>query len=81
MWWAPTGSERLNQTSVKVGQPWSNLVKVGQTSLKSGKCAPDPVYGSDRLCPSCLVLHADTRENPGGKNRVMTVTPSLFGVS
>jgi hypothetical protein len=29
----------------------------------------------------CLFLRANTRENPGGKNRVMTVAPSLFGVS
>jgi hypothetical protein len=28
--------------------------------------------GSNRLGPGCLVLCADTRENPGGKNRVMT---------
>ena len=29
--------------SVKLGQPWSNLVKVGQTSPNSRKCAPDPI--------------------------------------
>jgi hypothetical protein len=28
-----------------------------------------------------LVLRVDTQENPGGKNGVMTVVPSLFGVS
>jgi hypothetical protein len=28
--------------------------------------------GSDWLGPGYLVLRADTRENPGGKNRVMT---------
>ena len=49
----------LGQTSVKLGQPRSNLVKVGHTSPNSGKCAPGlrhevllmwwvPV-GSDRL--------------------------------
>ena len=37
--------------------------------------------GFDRLGPGCLVLLADTRENPGGKNRVMRVAPSLFSVS
>jgi hypothetical protein len=39
------------------------------------------LIGSDRLGSGCLVLRADTRENPGGKNGVMTVAPSLFGVS
>jgi hypothetical protein len=33
------------------------------------------LVGSDRLGPGCLVLRADTRENPGGKNGVMTVFP------
>ena len=28
-----------------------------------------------------LILRVDTRENLGGKNRVMTVAPSLFGIS
>jgi hypothetical protein len=32
------------------------------------------LVGSDRLGSGCLVLRADTRENPGGKNGVMTVT-------
>jgi hypothetical protein len=31
------------------------------------------LVGSDRLGSGCLVLRADTRENPGGKNGVMTV--------
>ena len=30
------------------------------------------LVGSGRLGSGCLVLRADTRENPGGKNRVMT---------
>jgi hypothetical protein len=30
------------------------------------------LVGSDRLGSGCLVLRADTRENPGGKNGVMT---------
>jgi hypothetical protein len=29
----------------------------------------------------CPVLRTDTRENPVGKNGVMTVAPSLFGIS
>jgi hypothetical protein len=37
--------------------------------------------GSCGLGPGPLVLRADTRENPVGKNGVMTVAPSLFGVS
>ena len=127
--------QHLGQTLVKFGQPWSNLVKVGQTSPNFGKCALGPVLRffwcggpllgqigsvkllsnlvnlgqswstllklremcsepridvllmwwvpirSDQLSPGCLILRADTRENPGGKNRVMTVAPSLFGVS
>ena len=31
------------------------------------------LVGLGRLGSGCLVLRADTRENPGGKNRVMTV--------
>ena len=30
------------------------------------------LVGSGRLGSGCLVLHANTRENPGGKNGVMT---------
>jgi hypothetical protein len=37
--------------------------------------------GSCWLGPGCPVLRVDTRENPVGKNGVMTVAPSLFGVS
>ena len=32
------------------------------------------LVGLGWLGSGCLVLHADTRENPGGKNGVMTVT-------
>jgi hypothetical protein len=39
------------------------------------------LVGSDRLGSGCLVLRADTRENPGGKNGVMTkngkICPSM----
>ena len=31
------------QTSVKLGQPWSNLVEFGQSPPNSGKCAPDHI--------------------------------------
>jgi hypothetical protein len=37
--------------------------------------------GSDWLGPGYLVLRANIRENPVGKNGVMTVAPSLFGIS
>jgi hypothetical protein len=36
------------------------------------------LVGSDRLGPGCLVLRADTRENPGGKNGVMTAGVIIF---
>ena len=55
MWWAPAGSERLGQTSVKVGQPWLNLVKVGQTSPKSRKCALGLSRGSFDVAGPCRV--------------------------
>jgi hypothetical protein len=35
------------------------------------------LVGSDRLGSGCLVLRADTRENPGGKNGVMTDLTSV----
>ena len=63
------------------GQPWLNLVKDGQTSPNFGKCTPGPVsrfllmwwalFGLDRLGQTSVKL-VDTRETPGGKNRVMT---------
>uniref|UniRef100_A0A2N9G105 Uncharacterized protein n=1 Tax=Fagus sylvatica TaxID=28930 RepID=A0A2N9G105_FAGSY len=37
--------QRSGQTSVKLGQPWSNLVKLGQSSPNSGKCIPDAFRG------------------------------------
>ena len=65
-----------------LGQTWSTLVKLGKTSPNLGgrtlenvlrvlKCNWAPL-GSTRLGPGCLVLRIETRENPGGKNRVMT---------
>ena len=39
------------------------------------------LVGSGWLDSGCLVLRADTRENPWGKNGVITITSSLFGVS
>uniref|UniRef100_A0A2N9ITG5 Uncharacterized protein n=1 Tax=Fagus sylvatica TaxID=28930 RepID=A0A2N9ITG5_FAGSY len=76
------------QTLVKLGQPWSNLVEFGQSSPNSWKCIPDFIsrvsgYGGVLvgLDPGRPALRAGTRENPVGKNGVMTVAPSLFGVS
>ena len=40
MRWVPVGSKRLSQTLVKI---WSTLVKLGQNSPNSRKCAPGPV--------------------------------------
>ena len=34
--------------------------------------------GSCWLCSGCLILHADTRENPVGKNGVMTVVNIVY---
>jgi hypothetical protein len=36
------------------------------------------LVGSDRLGSGCLVLRADTRENPEGKNGVMTASNDFF---
>uniref|UniRef100_A0A2N9GXZ6 Aminotransferase-like plant mobile domain-containing protein n=1 Tax=Fagus sylvatica TaxID=28930 RepID=A0A2N9GXZ6_FAGSY len=67
-----------------LGQTWSTPVKLGQPWSNFGECALDPVLrlfawralvGSGRLGSGCLVLRADTRENPGGKNGVMTMSP------
>uniref|UniRef100_A0A2N9HGD5 Uncharacterized protein n=1 Tax=Fagus sylvatica TaxID=28930 RepID=A0A2N9HGD5_FAGSY len=77
-----SGRKQLGQTSIKPGQPWSNLVNPSQTWSNFGKMCPGSsswgcliwraFVGSGRLGSGCLVLHADTRENPVGKNRVMT---------
>ena len=65
---------------VKLGQPWSNLVKRFGPHLEV-ILMRRALDGSGWLSSGCLVLHANTRENLGGKNRVMTVALSLFGVS
>ena len=63
---------RIRNGSVKpwstLGQPWSNLVNLGRFSGN----VPRTFVRSGRLGSGCLVLRADTRENPVGKNRVMT---------
>uniref|UniRef100_A0A2N9FHC0 Uncharacterized protein n=1 Tax=Fagus sylvatica TaxID=28930 RepID=A0A2N9FHC0_FAGSY len=73
---------------VNLGQTWSNLVKALRNSGKCipdhvlrvsrawwvlvGLETARSNLG--RLGSGCLVLRADTRENPGGKNGVMTTT-------
>ena len=83
----------LGQTSVQLGQLWLTLVKLGQHRsnlskphemcprhlLKASWCIWTTL-GSNSTESGCLVLHANTRENHRGKNRVMTVAPSLLGV-
>jgi hypothetical protein len=64
--------------------PWSNLVKLremcpGPSSW--GYLTWRVLIESGWFGLGCLVLRADARENPGGKNGVMTVAHSLFGVS
>jgi hypothetical protein len=76
-----SGRKWHGQLLVKLGQPWSNLVNPSQIWSNFGKCALDPVLrlfawralvGSGWLGSGCLVLRVDTRENPRGKNGVMT---------
>ena len=84
VYWTPVRSERLGQTPVKLGQLWSNLVKLREMCPRLRLeviLMWWALVGSGRLGLGCLFLRADTRENPGGKNGVMTVAPSLFGVS
>jgi hypothetical protein len=74
--------------TVKLGQLWSTLVKLGQIL---GNVSQTFFLGSfdvaspRRVRPARLGLSrfacTDTRENSVGKNGVMTVAPSLFGVS
>uniref|UniRef100_A0A2N9HV43 Uncharacterized protein n=1 Tax=Fagus sylvatica TaxID=28930 RepID=A0A2N9HV43_FAGSY len=80
-----SGWKRPSQTwsnPVKLGQTESNLVNPSQIWSNLGKCVLDLLLGSIsiwrgfvRSCwlgPGCPVLLTDTRENPVGKNGVMT---------
>ena len=89
--WSEGGQPNLAFGLVKASvKLWSNSIKLGQTLPNLEKCVPGHVLrvlkcewtllGSNRLNVGCLVLHAGTRENLVGKNRVMTVAPSLFVV-
>uniref|UniRef100_A0A2N9FI33 Uncharacterized protein n=1 Tax=Fagus sylvatica TaxID=28930 RepID=A0A2N9FI33_FAGSY len=69
-----TARSNLGQTSVNPSQTWSTLVKLGQTLGNVSRTfflgvfdADQALVGSDRLGSGlCLVLRADTRENPVG---------------
>uniref|UniRef100_A0A2N9GC22 Uncharacterized protein n=1 Tax=Fagus sylvatica TaxID=28930 RepID=A0A2N9GC22_FAGSY len=62
-----SGWKRSGQTLVKLGQPWSNLVNLREPcpgSSSWGYLMWRVLVGSGRLGSGCLVLRADTRENP-----------------
>uniref|UniRef100_A0A2N9IRM1 Uncharacterized protein n=1 Tax=Fagus sylvatica TaxID=28930 RepID=A0A2N9IRM1_FAGSY len=74
MWWAPAGSEWLRSN---LGQSWSTLVKLGQSwsnLLETREVCSGPrlevflmcrvSVGFDWFGLGCLVLRADTQENP-----------------
>uniref|UniRef100_A0A2N9HGJ3 Aminotransferase-like plant mobile domain-containing protein n=1 Tax=Fagus sylvatica TaxID=28930 RepID=A0A2N9HGJ3_FAGSY len=76
-----SGQKRLGQTSVKLGQLWSNLVNLGQTWSDFGKCVPDPVLrlfgvmSPRRIKPTWFGLPRFACRHPRksrGKNGVMT---------
>ena len=82
------GPSRVGNGSVK---PWLNFGQPRSNLVKPREMCPGPssweylmwrgFVGSCWLGPGCPVLRADTRENPVGKNGVMTVASSLFDVS
>ena len=78
-WWTLVGSETAWSNLVNSSQTWSTLVKLSQIL---GNLSQTPFWGYlvwwalvglGRLGSGCLVLRADSRENPGGKNGVMTI--------
>ena len=77
LWVWLTPRSNLNQT-------WSNHPKLREMCsglrFEGFRVQWTPV-GSTRLGLGCLVLRVDIRENPEGKKKVMTIAPSLFGVS
>uniref|UniRef100_A0A2N9HJ77 Reverse transcriptase domain-containing protein n=1 Tax=Fagus sylvatica TaxID=28930 RepID=A0A2N9HJ77_FAGSY len=60
-------------------KPRSNLVNLSQTWSKLSELW-EMYPGPRRLGSGCLILCADTRENPGGKNGVMTDIPRIDGI-
>ena len=83
----PSGQKRLGQPLVKLGQPWSNLANPSQTWSNFGEICPRPsswgylmwraLARSCRFGSGCLDLRVDSRENPWGKNGVMTASKAL----
>uniref|UniRef100_A0A2N9FWF9 Uncharacterized protein n=1 Tax=Fagus sylvatica TaxID=28930 RepID=A0A2N9FWF9_FAGSY len=73
-----TARSNLGQTLVNPSQTWSNLGKCvpGPSVLRSIWC-DEPSSDQADLVRAVLVLRADTRENPGGKNGVMTIAIRL----
>ena len=68
----------------RLGQTWSTLAKTGQTlgnvpqiSFR-GYLMWLALVGSGRLGSGCLFSRANTRENPGGKNGVMTLGFTIY---
>uniref|UniRef100_A0A2N9HA12 Uncharacterized protein n=1 Tax=Fagus sylvatica TaxID=28930 RepID=A0A2N9HA12_FAGSY len=68
-----TARSNLGQTLVNPSQTWSTLVKLGQTLGNVSRTFFLGVFRGDEpsseqtgLGSGCLVLRADTRENPGG---------------
>ena len=70
---------------INLGQTWSTLGKFGRISGNApqapfwGYLTWRALVGSGRLGLGYLVLHACIRENPGGKNGVMTGCDCYFG--
>ena len=77
-----TARSNLGQTLVNPSQTWSNFSELWEVypgPSSWGYLMWRALVGSGRRGSGCLVLRADTRENPGGKNRVMTVLESHVG--
>ena len=71
-----SGQKRFGQTSVKLGQLRSNLVKFREMCprlLLEVILTWWALVGSSWLDLGCLVLRDDTLENPEGRNVVMTL--------
>ena len=76
------GPCRVRMARSNLGQSWLKLVKPPRNLGNVLEVFLMWVsVGFDWFGPGCLVLCVDTREIPGGKNRVMTVALSLFGIS
>uniref|UniRef100_A0A2N9ELS9 Uncharacterized protein n=1 Tax=Fagus sylvatica TaxID=28930 RepID=A0A2N9ELS9_FAGSY len=76
-----SGQKRSGQTLVKLGQPWSNLVKLREMcpgSSSWGHLMWRALVGSGRLGSGCLVLRADTRENPVDEEELVIDNPLVL---